>query len=50
MTKGRSQQKGKPKTKNFSSFSLDQAFEEVQVEKLLPWKIEQKAIAPSDFL
>jgi hypothetical protein len=49
MANGQMQQKSKPKTKNFSSFSLDQAFEEVQVEKLLPWKMEQKVITPSDF-
>jgi hypothetical protein len=49
MASGRSQPKGKPKTKNFSSFSLDQAFEEVQVEKLLSWKMEPTVQAPSDF-
>jgi hypothetical protein len=49
MASGKSQPKPKPKIKNFSSFSLDQAFTEVQVEKLLLWHLESQGILPSDF-
>jgi hypothetical protein len=38
----------KSKGKNFSSFSLDQALVETQVEKLLVWQLESDPIVPSD--
>jgi hypothetical protein len=41
--------KPKPKTKNFSSFSLDQALAEAQIDSLLPWALDATTIAPSDF-
>jgi hypothetical protein len=37
----------KSKGKNFSSFSLDQALAEVEVEKLLAWQIKATEILPS---
>jgi hypothetical protein len=38
----------KSKGKNFSSFSLDQALTEVEVEKLLVWQITAPDMLPSD--
>ena len=38
-----------PKTKNFSSFSLPEAFKQLQITHLQPWDIKTKPLAPSDF-
>ena len=38
----------KSKRRNFSGFSLDEAFIEVQVEKLLEWQLEPIVVAGSD--
>ncbi len=38
----------KSKRRNFSGFSLDEAFVEVQVEKLLEWQLEPTIVAGSE--
>lgn len=39
----------KIKKRNFSSFSLDDAFKEVQIKELIKWKVKLEPISSSDF-